>query len=421
MTGAAGPDTPFPLEDRAAFEHPLTLDAAGQAWLAATLAAPGTSWARGEAAVVLLDVDGVFAQEIILAGGEEPVEDLRLLGRLRPGPHRVRLRLHRGLSAPAARAVVVHTVRTGAVPDTDPAAPVWRHAPVLHYRALHSPLDSLTTDTPVVLFHRPVAGADGRGIEYHVVFSHEDEGTDLTGLLARWGHTTDIEWVYRIVQDGAGRTVREEFQGPEHRATPFRGGRALGGHPVLQVATLNGMVTDRVRCPFRAALAPALAQPPDEPREGVQHRYPWVYRASALEVVRQVPLAHEPSPEPAAPVDPRRYLFLHWKRVSGPPVALEAAACVRGEWRSSGWGRPEMAFSGPDAESTAVRCGPGTAEADITGIAVRSVEPPEETVELRLVRAFLLDGDYRPRPPLAAGARCRLTPAQPRAVAWERR
>jgi hypothetical protein len=370
---------------------------------------------------VALDVDGRSRQEIILTAGGEAIEYLRLLGRLRPGPHRLRLHLNRDLSPPEARTVTIHSLRSGSVPDSDPAAFVWQHAPVLHYRALESRLDSLTTDAPVLLFYRPIAGSPGRdGVEYHVVFTHEDAGTNLTGLLARWGHTTDIEWVYRVERDGEGRIVVQEFQGPEHSAVAFQGGRALGGHPVLQVATANGLVSDRVRCPFRAALAPSLAQPPGEPREGVLHRFPWIYRVSALEVARQEPLAADPPPGSTAAADLRRYVFLQWKRAPGSTVPLEAAVMAGGTWYTSGWGRPDLTFGDVDGESTAVRLPLDSGESAVTAIAVRAVEPRDDAIEVRLVRAFFLDQTYRPRRTFAEGGVLRLTADHPRATAWER-
>jgi len=413
--------TPAALAAGERFERPFTLDTPGEAWAAATLSAPGTSWGRGTAAVVTLEVDGRAPQEVILAADCEPTEYLRLLGRLPPGPHVLTLTLHRDLSAPEAETVTVGGIRIESVGDTDLIAPVWQHAPVLHYRSLGGPLDNLTTDTPLLLFHRILPDLAGETIEYHAVFSHEDEGTDLAGLLARWGHTVDIEWVYRVTRTRSGKILREEYQGSGHRTVPFHGMRTFGGHPVLQIATLNGLVSDRVVCPHRAALAPACPQPPGEPREGVLHRFPWIYRVSALEVARQATLETEPSPESPAPADLRCYLFLQWKRVTGPPVALEAAARVRGTWRPSGWERPEMAFAGADAESTAVKCAHGVTEDDVTGIAIRAFDPPKEPVELRLVRAFFLDVRYRPRPPLPASGMCTLTATQPRAVVWERR
>jgi len=88
-------------------------------------------------------VNGRARQEIILAGGAEPTEYRRLLGRLRPASRSLRLRLDPDLSSPAAREVTVSAVHTGCVPDADPEGLVWRHAPILHYRALDSRLDSL--------------------------------------------------------------------------------------------------------------------------------------------------------------------------------------------------------------------------------------------------------------------------------------
>ncbi|TMI83127.1 MAG: hypothetical protein E6H03_04305 [Bacillati bacterium ANGP1] len=383
------------------FEHAFMLAAPGEAWAALTLDAPGTSWRRGEAAVVSVDVDGGARQEVILANGDESTEYLRALGRLPAGPHTLRLRIPQDLPLSAGRVVTVGSVRTGCVDDSDPAASVWRHAPVIHYRALNGPLDSLTSDAPLVLFYRLEPRAGGAALEYHLIYSHED-----------------------ATLDPGGRVIGEEFQGPAHATLRFGGGRSMGGHPVLQVATLNGTVTDVVRCPYRAALAPATAQPEGEPREGVLQRYPWIYRVSALEVLRQVPLEADPSPASEAAADLRSYVFLQWKRLPGPApgtnLPLEAGVRVRDVWYTSAWGSPDLAFAEPDAESTTVKVPAGTTEADVTGIALRAFDPPAEPADVRLVRAFFLDGEYRPRPPFAGGAACRLTRREPRRVVWER-
>lgn len=416
-------EAPVALTGEETFENAFTADAPGEAWAALTLATPGTSWSRGDPAVVAVDLDHMNQQEIILAGGEEPTEYLRLLGHVRPGLHLLRLRIHRMLSAPTAHTVLVSAVRVGVVPETDPAAFVWRHAPVLHYRALQSPLDSLTTDTPLLLFYRPSAGPEGDGVEYHVVFSHEDEGTDLTGLLARWGHTTDIEWVYRVKRSvsGAGPDATAgEFQGPHHRTHVYLGGHTLGRHPVLQMATLNGLVSDRVTSPFRTALAPALAQPPDEPREGVLHQFPWIYRVSALEVLRHVEMDPHHVPTSPGAADLRSYVFLQWKRAPEATLPLEAAVRARGAWYTSAWGRRDLAFEGPDGESTAVGLPAGITADDVTGISLRAFDPPAGVAEIRLVRAFSLDDDYRPRRSLPAQGVGRLTAVRPHVMVWER-
>lgn len=415
---------PSRLERGQRLTHEFTLASAGEAWTALVLSAPGTSWLRGESAVATLDVDGAGSQHLVVAGADEPVEYARLLGRLSAGPHRLAVRFDPSLSAAPAGVLECHALRMHAVADDEPGAFVWRHAPVMHYRALDGPLDGLTSDTPLLLFYRSVDTAEGRGVEYHVINSHEDAGTDLTGLLAEWGHTTDIEWVFRILRDNCGRIVREEFQGPEHVTRPFHGARTLGGHPVLQAATRNGMVTDRVACPYRVALAPTMAQPPDEPREGVQFRFPWVQRVSSLEVVRQEHLEGEPRSAGAAPADPRAYIYLQFKREpEAEGVPLEALARIRGAWCRSAWGRVELAMCGEDAESTAITLPPGTGEADVEAIAIRAFDPPARAATVRFVRAYCLDDGYRPRAAFASpeGPAARvLTAGAPEATVWTR-
>src|SRR5262249_45237622 len=122
--------------------------------------------------------------------------------------------------------------------------------------------------------------------------------------------TVDIEWVFRVRLGRSGRVCDEEFQGPAHDTVRFAGRRTMNGHPILQIATRNGMVTDHVVCPYRAALAPACRQPEGEPREGVLHRFPWIYQVSAGEVHRQTHLEEVADPATSVPADPRAYLYL---------------------------------------------------------------------------------------------------------------
>ena len=72
-------------------------------------------------------------------------------------------------------------------------------------------------------------------IEYSVVWSNEDGGTGASAglLMAQWGRTTDIEWIYRVEVDAKGRRVPGSgvFQSPNHGTTTFRG-RYDGTHPL---------------------------------------------------------------------------------------------------------------------------------------------------------------------------------------------
>lgn len=68
-------------------------------------------------------------------------------------------------------------------------------------------------------------------------FSNEDGGTQTTALMARWGRTTDIEWVYetRIGVEGETSAI---FQGADHKDTRFAG-KLEADHPLMFVATVN--------------------------------------------------------------------------------------------------------------------------------------------------------------------------------------
>jgi hypothetical protein len=54
--------------------------------------------------------------------------------------------------------------------------------------------------------------------------------------MARWGRTTDIEWIYQITLDARGRVLSEVYQAPNHETKAFTGAR-LGVHPMLETGT----------------------------------------------------------------------------------------------------------------------------------------------------------------------------------------
>ena len=73
---------------------------------------------------------------------------------------------------------------------------VFAYAPVLFAR-----LNTVGqfSDIPLLLYceHLRVDGEDT--LQYTVIFSNEDGGTSTRALMARWGRTTDIEYVYRAI------------------------------------------------------------------------------------------------------------------------------------------------------------------------------------------------------------------------------
>src|SRR5688500_2188467 len=99
----------------------------------------------------------------------------------------------------------------------------------------------------------PTAG--GKRYRYSVIFSNEDGGTPGDRLMATWGRTTDIEYVYSVEVGNDGTIRAEDMQGPDHKILPFAGKRE-GRHPLLWVSTDNNMVLDTGATTVRYAPVP---------------------------------------------------------------------------------------------------------------------------------------------------------------------
>ena len=227
---------------RAETLHVETFDLAAPAEVHAVVTArcAGCDWGRRgrEAAVLTVTVDGRESQDLVLVRGAESAEYAIALGPAAPGRHRVSLSLDRGATAPAARDVVVEGVRLVVIPEGDPQYLAAAYAPMLYARP-----DAFArfSDVPLLLWYEVDPLPSGQRIRYSVVFSNEDGGTPADRLMATWGRLTDIEFVYGVELDAAGRVVSERYQGRDHRILPFRGHR-LGRHPLLWVVTENNML-----------------------------------------------------------------------------------------------------------------------------------------------------------------------------------
>src|SRR5688572_29782563 len=92
------------------------------------------------------------------------------------------------------------------------------------------------TDVPLVMWYEVEPTHRGTRYRYSVVFSNEDGGTPTDRLMATWGRTTDIEYLYSVEVDANDAILSEDMQGPEHEILRFNGKRE-GGHPLLWVST----------------------------------------------------------------------------------------------------------------------------------------------------------------------------------------
>lgn len=404
-----GPDATVPFHRRRA----------GEAFLAVAVSARGVSWAdRGnESAVVSAYVDGHYATDIVIPSSR-PIPRRFALGSLRAGRHTLRLHYATRRSPSDAGAARLAGIRITTVPRASPEYASARFAPVLYGRdvaGLGGPFQNNRSDTPLVAWHRvlPAARPGHSVIEYSVMWSNEDGGTNTPALMAQWGRTTDIEWVYRVEIDARGRRVPGTgvIQSAAHRTTPFRG-TYDGTHPRIQTCTSNNNVCSKVRDPMRFALAARSVLPAGQAREHEMDIHPWTYRVMALEMRREHKIESPPDPASSAMGDQRTYLYVAVDHDTEPPAAaagIGLAVDVRlvGDplTYSSNHDIAFWTINRDDPAATTVELPAGTTRADIASISVRRVplltDNGAALTVTHLARAFLLGRNYLPRPSFA--------------------
>ncbi|GAA2576055.1 hypothetical protein SMC26_12625 [Actinomadura fulvescens] len=416
----------------------FTTRRAGEAVIAFTATAPGVSWARkgAESAVVAIFVDGRHVTDLVVLSADPTPRSLGL-GRVGPGKHKVTLRFAKG-SAPSARRVVLArpTVR---LPQADQLA--LRHAPVVVGRTgwpFGNPYQNATTDAPLIAWHetRPATTPGHRIIEYSVVWSNEDGGTDSPALMARWGRTTDIEWVYRVEVDASGRRVAGTgvYQAPQHLTLKFTG-RYEGDHPVLQTCTSNNNMCDVItpKAPLRFLLDASRTKPAARAREVVMDREPWTYRIMAQEMLREGKIEKLSDPATKAVGDQRTYLFVELAKRTGAPTGSGSAPGVSlgvrlkrdpSKLYRSDHDEPTWSIERDGPAATTVELPQGTTVADIASIeAIRRPvgigDNGAPATVTSINRGFFLRSGYLPqRSAISWTGSLTLTPQSPTATLW---
>ena len=412
---------------------------AGDVLLKVTVSARGVSWAerKNESAVVSAYVDGHYATDIVIMSSS-PVKRQFALGRLGKGRHTLRLHYAGHRSRSDAGVARLRDFGFKTVRRSSPAYAAVRNAPVLYGRTLKAfggRFQNNRTDTPLVAWHQvlPAAKHGHSVIEYSVIWSNEDGGTGTAGLMAKWGRTTDIEWIYRVEVDAKGNRVPRTgfFQAPNHGTQRFRG-KYDGTHPLLQTCTENNNVCDKVKGPMRFALSMRGDLPAGQPREHVMDVHPWTYQVMAREMVREHKIESPSTPATLAVGDQRRYLYVavtHDTDPAGSAGGIGLALDVRLKGDATTYTSDHLQFpalytinrNGPAA--TTVELPAGTTAADVASIAVRRVPiAPDNGASLtvtRLKRAFFLGRNYLPGSSFAHWhGSVTLTAGSPTAVVW---
>jgi hypothetical protein len=367
------------------------------------MASPASSWAETgrEAALATISVDRSTPQHVMLYAGDRAYTYSAFLGELPEGEHELRIERSARYSAPDSglKVLAAHFQEVAA---EDPYWPALAHAPVLYARANTI---GRFDDIPLLLYCERLVNNGQAWLQYTVIFSNEDGGTSTRALMARWGRTTDVEYIYRACLDQQGNVERATIQARDHKEVAFRG-RREGSHPILIPSTDNNMVSDQGSSPIRYQIPPFVTDLSAHSREEIMDEHPIAYRVMAQELKRENKLRPFGTVDGEKVSDPRNYLYIEAK-VSNRNSGMAALIRLRGEqhWFSSHLGRNDYAISRDEWVRTTVELPPGSTGSQIEEIGFECLVSDEEkrapvsgTCQVdRVAKTFMLDQEYRPQ------------------------
>ena len=360
-----------------------------------------------EAAAVRVLVDGKYSQHVLLTRGAGDADYHVTLGRIEAGEHRLRLEADPALSAKQAGPASVSHVDVVVITPAGDDFVAQSMAPTLFARPNTV---GRFTDLPVFMWYEIVATAQGRQFRYSVIFTNEDGGTATDRLMATWGRTTDVEFVYGVTLDRAGKIVAEEFQGPRHEVPPFRG-RHEGAHPLLWVSTDNNMVSESGPTEIRYAPAPQRFDLTNASREIVMDAHPWIYTVAAKEMAREKKLVEDAPAGSGHIPDLKRFVHVEaCTELQNAAVAFSVHATDPSgvaRWFDSDRGLPEFRIVRTGCFRGAVPLPAGTNQPDAVRFKAYPAPPPrqgeparKETPSVTLTRVnsvFTVADNYQPR------------------------
>jgi hypothetical protein len=362
------------------------------------LASPGSDWSvvGREAAVASIRVAGKPDHHAIAFAGEARYTYRLFLGRFSSGTHQVTIDRDDQRSAKGARLSVLGAKFVVVTPQNSDFRQL-ANAPILFAR--RNTIGRFS-DVPLLLYGERL----GNDLQYTAIFSNEDGGTSTRALMARWGRTTDIEYIYRL------SPTQAIVQGPNHRDIEFKGVREAE-HPLLVPVTDNNMVAEpqaEASDPgqLRFQLAPKNVDLANASREQVMDEDPVTYQVMAKEMVREGKFRAYGRVDGEKISDLRNYLFLEFKgsyRDGGYSVDVQLKD---NKVYSSDLGRVDLAISRPGWVRTTIELPPGAKRSDVLGIAFRctqtgrerSLVPSAECTLHKVNKAFFLREDYLPGP-----------------------
>jgi CheY-like chemotaxis protein len=350
------------------------------------LSAPGTDWeTKGREAIMAdIEVDGKVQQQLMLYAGARRHRYSVFLGDLPPGDHKVTAK---------AKGIVEHGISIE-------QAPAWAaFAPVLFER---QNAIGRFTDIPLLTYVEELTEANQKILQYTVIFSNEDGGTSTRSLMARWGRTTDIEYVYRAYLNPDGTLDKAIIQSRGHKDIEFKG-PFFGTHPMLMPVTDNNMVAGEGPSAVRYQPAPVLADLTQASRETVMDANPITWLVMTSELVRENKLRPYGVERGEDISDPRNYLYVEARVAPGKAAVAFVVLHKNGQYYYSHKGRAKDAIERPGYVRSTIELPPSTTHADLKSINALCVYLPKSPSDVscgptEFKSLFFLTADKLPGP-----------------------
>jgi hypothetical protein len=355
--------------------------------------------AGSEAVVLRLTLDDRAPIHVPIVRSGEAGYDV-MLGRVGAGKHSLAVVEDAELTATALKGAnaATWTVSIDQVKSGAASFEALSLAPLVHARPNTV---GKFTDVPVLMWYEIEKASGGKRYRYSVIFTNEDGGTPVDRLMATWGRSTDIEYLYSVEIGDDGTIRAEDMQGPEHEILPYTGARE-GRHPLLWVSTDNNMVLDRGTTTVRYAPAPLLVNLTDVSREMVMDTNPWTYAVASKELARESKIVDDAPAGKGVIPDPRRYAYLEGCGTLG-NRALTFSVKVNEKWIDADRGVAEYRIVRDGCFRGAVPL-PGGATVDaVTAVRVHAYPRKDRqattpVIFTRLNTLFGLDDRYQPTP-----------------------
>jgi hypothetical protein len=352
-----------------------------------------------EAALADVTLDGTSVQNVMTYAGtrhEYPI----FLGVLSPGEHKLTITPNTKYGA-AGATLKAYGAKFHEFTRDQKYYPELAFTPVLFARANTV---GKFTDVPMIIYVERLVENGEPLLSYTVIVSNEDGGTSTRALMARWGRTTDVEYVYKAFLNPDGTLKRATMQGRGHQEVEFNGQRE-GAHPLMIPVTDNNMVSGEATSAIRYQIAPVEIDLTHHSRELIIDENPLAYRVMSQELLREGKLRPFGVVDGNKVSDPRNYLYIEAK-IANQQSGIAAMVRLKGEnqWRTSNLGREDYAMERSGWVRTTVELPPGTRanQVDEIGflcVVVRTKDAIPTAGACRvdeLSKAFKLDTNYVP-------------------------